>query len=213
MLLLAICLIIMGFVLILRGISRIRLRRRLFASIYWSSGLGMTAIGVLLLAAAANLYTYHRLTHEIVIADILVTQEEPEVFSLQFTEPGKRPVKFTLKGDEWQMDARFLRWRSWATLLGKDPMVRLERLSGRYSDIEQARVERPSVYAINSSTGLDLWKYGRMYADWLPFMDAYFGSSVYMPLADGAQYQVIATNSGLMVRATNEPAEQILKRW
>lgn len=213
MLLLAICLIILGFSLIVRGVSRIRVRRRLFGSIYWSSGLGMASIGLLLLAAAANLYTYHRLTEEIVVADIEITQKAPNLFEMQLVELGKEPIYLSIQGDEWQLDARFLRWRSWATLLGKDPMLRLERISGRYSDIEQARVAQRSLYSINPHPGLDVWKYGRMYAQWLPFMDAYYGSSVYMPLADGAQYRVTATNSGLMVRANNESAKQILDKW
>ncbi len=213
MLVAAICLIILGFALIVRGISRIRVRRRLFGSIYWSSGVGMASVGLLLLAAAANLYTYHRLTEEIVVADINITQQAPNVFELQLAELGKEPIDFSIKGDEWQLDARFLRWKSWATVLGKHPMLRLERLSGRYADIEQARVAQRSIYSINPQPGLDVWKYGRMYSGWLPFLDAYYGSSVYMPLADGAQYLVTATNSGLMVRAKNESAKQILKKW
>ena len=173
----------------------------------------MASIGLLLLAAAANLYTYHRLTEEIVVADIKITQKTPNSFEMRLLEVGKKPINFLIKGDEWQLDARFLRWKSWATVLGKDPMFRLERLSGRYGDIEQARVAQRSIYAINSQSGLDVWQYGRKYSEWLPFLDAYYGSSVYMPLADEAQYQVTATDSGLMVRAKNEPAKKILKEW
>ncbi len=213
MLALAICLIILGLGLIVRGISRIRIRRRLFGSIYWSSGLGMASIGLLMLAVAANVYTYHRLTAEILVADIKIKQIAPNSYDLQLTEVGKQPLNFEVIGDEWQLDARFLRWRSWATLLGKEPMLRLERLSGRYSDIEQAKVAQRSLYALNPHPGLDVWKYAREYAEWLPFIDAYFGSSVYMPLIADGHYKVIATDGGLMVRAVNLPAKKILKDW
>ncbi len=213
MLLLAICSIVLGFLLILRGISRIRVRRRLFGSLYWSSGLGMASIGLLFLAAAMNLYTYHRLTSEIMIASVKIKQTAPNTYELALSEVGKKPVNFNIIGDEWQLDARFLRWKSWATILGQDPMFRLERLSGRYSDIEQAKTEPRSLYALNAQAGVDVWKLGRQYADWLPFMDAYFGSSVYMPLIANGEYRVTATNSGLMVRAVNAPAKQVLKEW
>jgi hypothetical protein len=213
MLLAAICLVIFGLLLIFRGVSRIRLRRRVFASIYWSSGLGIAALGVLLLAASANLYTYHRLTQEIMVAKVEVKQIAPNTFELLLKEVGRQPSSFKIIGDEWQLDARFLRWKSWATILGKEPMFRLERVSGRYGDVEQERVAPRTIYPIDPQPGLDVWKYGRMYAKWLPFLDAYYGSSVYMPLADGAHYLVSASNSGLLVRASNAQAEQILKKW
>ncbi len=209
----AFSLILIGIVLIIRGISRFRLRRRLRCSIYWSSGLVTMLSGVLLLAAAANLYTYHRLTREIAVAEIEIRSTAPNSFELQITEADKPPISFTLYGDEWQLDARFLRWKSWATLLGKDPLFALERLSGRYGDIEQERKAARSVHSLNSKPGLDIWKYGRKYSQWMSFMDAYYGSSVYVPLVSGARYQVTASHSGLMVRSTNAPAAEVLKDW
>ncbi len=213
MLALAICLIILGFILVVRGASRIRIRRRLFASLYWSSGLGMASIGLLMLAAAANLYTYHRLTAEIMVASIKVKQVAPNTYELLFSEVGHPPAEFKIIGDEWQLDARFLRWKSWATILGKDPMLRLERISGRYSDIEQAKVAQRTLYPLATQSGLDVWLYARKYADWLPFIDAYFGSSIYMPLVAEGEYRVTATDSGLMVRAVNATAQKALRDW
>ena len=173
----------------------------------------MASIGLLFLAAAMNLYTYHRLTSELLVASIVIKQTAPNTYELTLSETGKRPVDFEIRGDEWQLDARFLRWKSWATILGQDPMFRLERLSGRYSDIEQAKVAQRSLHALNSQAGIDVWIFGKEYADWLPFIDAYFGSSVYMPMAADGEYRVIATDSGLMVRAVNSPAKEVLKEW
>ncbi len=209
----AIGLILIGIVLIIRGVSRLRLRRRLRCSFYWSSGLVTMLSGVLLLATAANLYTYHRLTSEMAVAEVEIRSTAPNVFELQVTEAGKSPLSFTLYGDEWQLDARFLRWKSWATLLGKDPFFALERLSGRYGDIEQERRAKRSVHSLNSKPGLDIWKYGRKYSHWIPIVDAYYGSSVYVPLESGAKYQVTASHSGLTVRAKNAPAAEVLKDW
>jgi len=209
----AICLIFFGIVVFVRGISHIRQRRRLRYSIYWSSGLLAVSSGLLLLAIAANLYTYHRLTREIAVAEIEIRSTVPNSFELQITEAGKTPVSFTLFGDEWQLDARFLRWKSWATILGKEPLFALERLSGRYGDIELERKAKRSVHSLGAKPGLDIWKYGRRYSQWIPFVDAYYGSSVYVPLVSGARYQVTASHSGLMVRATNTTAAEALKDW
>jgi hypothetical protein len=39
---------------------------------------------------------------------------------------------FVLDGDEWQLDARVLKWHGAATLLGLDTGYRLDRIGGRY---------------------------------------------------------------------------------
>ena len=65
---------------------------------------------------------------------------------------------FVLSGDEWQLDARVLKWKGWANLFGLDAQYRLERVSGRYRDIEQERTGERTVYALAENPGLDLWK-------------------------------------------------------
>ena len=64
---------------------------------------------------------------------------------------------FMLAGDEWQLDARVLKWKGWANLLGLDAQYRLERVSGRYRDIEQERNDERTVYALSENPGVDLW--------------------------------------------------------
>ena len=55
----------------------------------------------------------------------------------------------TLRGDEWQMDARVVNWKPPATLLGLDPIYQLDRLSGRYSDIMTRVNEQRTVHALS----------------------------------------------------------------
>ena len=44
---------------------------------------------------------------------------------------------------------------------------------------------------------------------WLPFVDAVYGSATYMPMADGARYQVSITQSGLIARPLNPAADAV----
>jgi hypothetical protein len=111
-----------------------------------------------------------------------------------------------LAGDEWQLDARVLKWKGWANLLGLDAQYRLERVSGRYRDIEQERTGERTVYGLSENPGVDLWVLSTQYPKWLPFVDAVYGSATYLPMADGARYEVKMTQSGLMARPVNEAA-------
>ena len=112
-----------------------------------------------------------------------------------------------LAGDEWQLDARVLKWKGWANLLGLDAQYRLERVSGRYRQIEQERKDERTVYALSENPGIDLWTMSIDHRRWLPFVDAVYGSAVYLPMADGARYEVSITQSGLVARPVNDVAE------
>ena len=54
----------------------------------------------------------------------------------------------SMLGDEWQLDARVINWKPPATLLGLEPIYRLERLSGRYPDLVDERTAPRSVHAL-----------------------------------------------------------------
>ena len=38
----------------------------------------------------------------------------------------------------------------------------------------------------------------------MPWADALYGSAVYVPMSDGARYQVVVSQSGLVARPLNE---------
>ena len=120
---------------------------------------------------------------------------------------------FLLNGDDWQLDARLLKWHGWANLLGLDAQYRLERISGRYRDIELERSAPRSVYQLAENPGLDLWQMATEHRDRLRFVDAVYGTATYLPMADGARFQVSVGQSGILARPLNEPARNALSGW
>jgi len=177
--------------------------------------LSLALIGVsgLLLVVGTNLHTYSRLTYETPLAELIFEGRGPQRFRATIARypAGDRQV-FMLNGDEWQLDARVLKWRGWANLLGLDAQYRLERLSGRYRDIEQERKAARSVYALSDNPGIDLWAWAQDHPTWLPFVDSVYGSATYLPMADGARYRVSLTQSGLIARAVNPVADAAAKK-
>jgi hypothetical protein len=182
---------------------------------------GSALMGFLLLAAAAvlfvvslNLHTYARLTHEQPIAEIVFEARGPQQFRATLAEvPSGEMQLFMLAGDEWQLDARVLKWRGWANLLGLDAQYRLERIGGRYRDIEQERNAPRTVYPLSENPGVDLWMLSTRYPRWLPFVDAVYGSATYMPMGDAARYEISITQSGLIARPMNPAAESAAGKW
>jgi len=110
-------------------------------------------------------------------------------------------------------DARVLKWTGLANLLGMKTAYRLERLSGRYRDVQQERQAVRTVYQLDNDRGVDLWELVRKSERKLPWLDAVYGSAAYMPMVDKGLYQVTISNSGLVVRADNAIAQQAVDAW
>jgi hypothetical protein len=187
-------------------------RGRVVASIAWGSqGLLWFAGFALALLVASNLYTYQRLTHEQAVAEISIERlaEQRYRLTLLLDAVDPTPQVYLLDGDQWQLDVRLLKWKSWANLLGLDSYFQLDRLSSRYHDLEQARSIAPSVHDLRpAALGLDVFGLKRRWGGWLPMVDAYFGQGVYLPLTDGARFRVTLGQQGLLVRPLNDAARE-----
>lgn len=163
-----------------------------------------------------NIQTYHRLTYERPVATIDIRQQAPQLFEVTLTQPPSEADpdgstdEYELHGDEWRIEARVLKWKPWANILGLDSQYRLDRLSGRYADTQQELSDERSAYSIlpERSSGIDLWGIVRDNSDYIPLVDVLYGSGAYMPMADGARYEVRITQGGLIARPMNETAAQ-----
>ena len=166
--------------------------------------------------AALNVLTYHRLTYERPVATIELHKKGDRFFDATLTEP---PIEATaqetsrtyeIHGDEWRIEARVLKWKPWANTLGLDSQYQLDRLSGRYEDTESELHAERSVYDLKpvSKYHLDLWKLARHDSRYAPMVDTLYGGGVFMPMRDGAKYEVWITQSGLIARPVNDAARQ-----
>ena len=199
--------------LLAAGIGRIARFRLLSAAVFLLLGAVVFIAGMGAGVLASSLHTYRRLTAEQVAAKVTTRQAGERAYIVTLQVPGEAPRDFQVLGDEWQIDARVVKWRPMATLAGFDTVYRLERLSGRYADVQQERTAPRSVHQLSRDEPVDLWQAIRAYRSWLPMVDARYGSAAYVPLAPQASYVVSVSNSGLLVRPENDAARQALGGW
>jgi hypothetical protein len=170
-------------------------------------------IGIGAALAAASLRTYNRLTAEQEAARVAMRQVAPKHFTLSVQQKAGRTQNFEVLGDEWQIDARLLKWRPLATIAGFDTVYRLERLSGRYSEVAEERAAKRTVYGLADRSAIDLWTMLRRYQEYLPLADALYGSAAFVPMAEGAEYVVSVSSTGLVVRPANDAARKAVGGW
>ena len=208
--------IVFGLVAVLFFAAAIRnLRRRRIAG-----GLlnGTASLVLLLLASAAalvaaNLRTYRQLSAEQRAGELQFTRIGYHQFNGAFTFPSGDRADFALRGDEWQVDAHVLKWHALANLIGFDAAYRLDRIGGRYASIDDERNLPRTVYALTQPERVDLWDLAHNHSGWIPWVDALYGSATFLPMADGALYEIEVTQSGLIARPLNQAARTAVGNW
>lgn len=213
---------LLGVLLFLRGVTA--LGRRPMSGMFGAlTGGAFMALGAATGLLGLNFLTYNRLSYEQNVAEVTFRQSGPSAFVADVKLPdGKTQIcslpdgtsgACNILGDEWQIDARVLKWKPWANVAGLDASYRLERMAGRYTDINAERSAPRSVYQLNENPGLDLWTIAQKYGKYAPVVDAQYGSATYIPMAEGATYYVTMSQSGLLARPANEQARTAVAGW
>ncbi|HSV18799.1 MAG TPA: cation/multidrug efflux pump [Casimicrobiaceae bacterium] len=176
------------------------------------------AVAMLCAATAAalvgvDLASYARLTHEAPVAELRFRQEGNQRYFAEVLHPDGEREGFVLAGDEWQLDARVLKWRGAATMIGFDSVFRLDRIGGRYRDITLERTAPRTVFELARPRGVDVWSLAQRFHRFLPWVDALYGSATYLPMADGAHYAVSISATGLLARPLNREAREAVAGW
>jgi hypothetical protein len=202
-----------GILCLLACFSRLRRRSLIGAALSGFAATALFLIAACALLLAANVHVYRRLSAEQPAGEIQFSSIGEHQFNGILTYPGGERAAFSLRGDQWQVDARILKWRAFANLAGFDAAYHLERISGRYSRIEDERSLPRTVYPLNPPNRFDLWELVHRYQSWLPWVDALYGSAVYLPMADTASYQITVSQSGLVARPLNQAARNAVGSW
>ncbi|HVS26848.1 MAG TPA: hypothetical protein VHE58_06055 [Burkholderiales bacterium] len=160
---------------------------------------------VLLLLAgslfSAWIYTYNRLTAETLIAEISFDRIGKQVYKANLARGDLCAVEaYTIYGDQWRIDAEFLKWKYWANLLGLDSLYRLNRIEGRYQNVEDQNNKPKHAYELGSKTALDIVGIAKALGRFNFLLDAAYGSSTYKDIETDNIFKVYKTQIGIITR-------------
>ena len=193
-----------------RGLAALR-ERRVLAGTFRGLWAALLLCGAGLLASLSfSLQGYRALSREVVVAYIEVQPTGPERFRARVEEPGGRLWEFELAGDQLYVDARILKWKTWANLLGLHTAYELDRIGGRYADIGAERSRPRSVHALGEPALLDVFALRRAQGWLSTLLDAEYGSATFIASDAPAHYEVRVSTSGLLVR--ERPREGLASR-
>ncbi len=178
------------------------------------SGLFFLGLIILCIVVAFDIYSYRQLIAEEAVADIRFKAINNQHYQATFTTTDGTGKDYALFGDQWRLDSRIIKWSSFATRLGVKTGYRLDRLSGRYLSLNDEHNKPRSIFALNESpAGIDTWLWLKNVDDFFDFVDARYGSSVFLPMVDDGHYQILLTNSGLIARPLNKISQEAIEHW
>jgi hypothetical protein len=163
---------------------------------------------IVVLLLAANVYTYHRLTTETLIAELRFDPTGDRQY-LAYLKTGDRCRErvFPLLGEQWRVDAEFVKWQYWALLLGLDSDYRLDRLEGRYRSVADQNTAPNIAHDLGGGTALDVVAIARALGPLNFLLDATYGTSTYQDIDPDRVYRVYRTPTGIITRSEPRPAE------
>jgi hypothetical protein len=175
-----------------------------FRATIWVVALAVAALAIIL--CAAPFYVYGRFNAEQPIAELSFKQLGPQRYRAYLATGNLCEVKtYDLLGDQWQLDASFLKWKGIGTLLGLQSLYRLDRLSGRYANIDQQNSREKQSNDIAPKVLLNLFPQSKEKAVSGFLVDAHFGSSVYLDIDVSKKYRVYKTEDALIAKAVEMP--------
>jgi hypothetical protein len=165
------------------------------------------ALVLIIMLLSASIYTFNVLTDETLIAELRFDRTGDRQY-LAHLRTGDRCEERTLPvlGDQWRVDAEFLKWKYWAMLFGLDSQYRLDRLEGRYRSVQDQNAEPTVSHDLSGATALDVVDLAGALGSLNFLIDATYGSSTYRDIDPANVYYVYRTTTGIITRSAPRSA-------
>lgn len=168
----------------------------------------------LLSLIAWDLFRYDVIKRGKSISTISFEELENQRYQATVVTSSGQETTYELRGDQWKLNARIVKWenpfRDWGFKNG----YRLEKLSGRYYSLNMERTAQRTEYDLNPSfLGVDVWKWLNRNAEQMIYVKTFHGKVNFIPMSDGALYEVIMKGDRLQAQPLNERAQTAMKRW
>jgi hypothetical protein len=196
----AVVLLAFGIILGITGfIALLRARVGSF-TIQTLLGLLFLMIGGLAGMIAFGIQGYKTLTREEVAARISVSPVAEHRFAAILRYPDGRVANFMVSGDEIYIDAHILKWQPLANLFGLHTAYELDRIGGRYRDIEQEQSAERTIHSLSQAKPVNLFGLRQKHTFLALLVDAKYGSATFIPVTHTAELELRVSTSGLLIR-------------
>src|SRR5450631_2793804 len=109
---------LVGLLFFVAAIRRLRRRRVMGGMAHGAAALIFLLAATCAVLVGSNLRTYQRLSYEQPAGELQLSRVGERQFDAVLSYPDGERAGFSLHADEWQVDARVLKWHAFANLVG-----------------------------------------------------------------------------------------------
>lgn len=194
---------------------------RLLLDKKWIAGFLRGCLGIIFLAvttlltfSAKDIVSYKAAENNQTIATLSFRKKDGNLYQLDLQESGGDLYTIDIEGQQWQLYARMFKWSPLAGAMGFRPGYRLENVAGRFIELQlDNKSGKREAQILNSSNQVDVWQFLNAHPVSFLSVDAYLSSPGFIPVADGAIFDVVLSGQNLTVNPLNDVAKAALKSW
>lgn len=179
----------------------------------WKRGLGgiiLVIVAVSLLWLTFLVQSYLGYTSDIKVAEVQahMFQNEPHQMAVElilYDQNGHETSNqfYSVMGDEWMLQADFIKFPTWMNILGFHAGYKLTRLEGIYQNSVLESNSKHTVIELNGGEDNFFTTMQSQQRWFSPFVDAYYGNAVFEP--GNGVFDVYASQTGLYAKQVNQP--------
>lgn len=164
--------------------------------------LGAIAL-VLLIFLFFTTFGYKTANISVKVAEISIVPGQKQNFIAEVTWLDGNIDKYELTGDQLYIDAKILKWKNWLEFFGMRTWYELDRIGGRYISISDEQNKPRTIYELAVNKDYDLYQLRKKYSNLGIFVDAEYGSAVFLLADVPKKIELHVARSGLTIKQVN----------
>jgi len=195
---------ILGVIFFIITIVEIKKRKIFATATNFVTALLMLSLFALFSTISIAIQGYHALTREELAAIVKVEPAGEQKFIARISMPDGREKTFSLAGDQLYIDAHILKWKPLANILGLHTSYELDRVTGRYTTLNDETTKVHTVYSLSKDKPLNMFELRRRFAMLNPLLDAEYGSATFINSNSAEEFRVMVSTTGLLIRKIDQ---------
>lgn len=190
----------LALVALVLGIYALKRKRLLGGATGTLVGLLFVALGTLCATLSVATRGFQALTREEVAAVVETRPTGEHAFRATIRFPDGDRRSFRLRGDQIYVDARIVKWEPFVNVLGLHTAYELERIGGRYLELEAERDSPRTVHSLAEERPVDIGPLLERFPFLERVVDAEYGSATFVEVDSPRTLEVRVSTSGLLIR-------------
>jgi hypothetical protein len=196
----AVVFLLLCIIFLIAFIVSLRKRRFMGAVSNFIFAFLMLTLSLLFGVITISIQGYNAFTREELAANVEIIPLNHQLFTARIILADGEEKQFDLEGDEFYIDAHILKWKSIANLMGIHTLYELDRVAGRYTDIEDETNKKRTVYSLGEKRLIDIFKLRLQYPFLSFLVDAEYGSASFVAAKKKRKINVLVSTTGLLIR-------------